>query len=346
MTIKKFQAEDFEIASSKIEQISTRGESVEQILETGKFTKDGVNFQVDSDQMESFVRNFKDQVLGTDPPVNFGHERGGKASGWVKDLFLDPSKTKLFAVIKWTAAGLDALKGRTWRYLSAEFMNRFVDGSTGKQFGPTLAGVALTNVPFLRHMPAVVGLSNDDNLIELIQQNLEPKGDSAMDPNKDTISLADHNAAIKVLTASNEKMSKELDDLKTLAAEATTLKESNVKLNKDLSDMKTEIETQKRESEFEKLLSEGRACKAQRESFMANKMDEFIKLAQPINLGGVGHTGNQDPSDHVEKFDDLSKGEQKMFSDNLSATMSKEDYMKFRSITENRCAPVSAGEDV
>ncbi len=327
----KFQAEDFEIPQSKIESIIDSGESTEQVLETGAFLKDGIHFKVDTEQMQSFVQNFKDRVLGTDPPVNFGHERGGEASGWIKDLFLDPTKTKLFAIIKWTASGLVALKGLTWRYVSAEFTNRFVDGSTGKQFGPTLAGVALTNVPFLRHMPPVVGLSTENDEIELIQQTLDDEGDNAMDKDRDGISIQDHNAAVKVLTLANEKLTKENSELTIMSEEASKLKSSNVEINKELSELKDKIDQQRKENEFDKLLSESKACEAQRKPFMENKMTEFIKLAKPINLKGVGHTGNGD-DDKVDKFSDLPKGEKKMFDQCLRVSMTEEDYMKHRKI--------------
>lgn len=330
--INKFQAEDFEIPASKIDTILATGESLEQVLETGNFIKDDIHFKVDTEQMESFVQNFKDGVLGTDPPVNFGHERTGEASGWIKDLFLDPTKTKLFALIKWTASGLEALKGLTWRYVSAEFTNRFVDGSTGKQFGPTLAGVALTNVPFLRHMPPVVGLSNEPDEIELIQQTTDDKGDDQMANDKDVIALADHNAAVRVLTKSNEELSDKNRELQSLNVEASKLKSENVDINKELSDLKSKIDEQRKEAEFTKLLSEGKSCEAQRESYMSGNMSEFIKLAKPINLKGVGNADAGDDNANLDKFSDLKKGEQKMFNEQLRYEMSEEDYMKYRKV--------------
>lgn len=323
-----FQAEDFEIPSSKIDTILATGESTEQVLETGSFVKDDIHFKVDTEQMESFVQNFKDRVLGTDPPVNFGHERTGEASGWIKDLFLDPTRTKLFALIKWSASGLEGLKGLMWRYVSAEFTNRFVDGSTGKQFGPTLAGVALTNVPFLRHAPAVVGLSNEPDEIELIQQT-NNEGDDQMPNDKDVISLADHNAAVKVLTQANQELSDKNVELKTLGQEASKLKSANVDINKELSELRDKIDEERKKAEFTKLLSEGKACEAQRKAFMSDKMSEFTQLAKPMNLKGHGHANDGDDKD-LEKFSELPKGERKMFDQCLRATMSEEDYMKRR----------------
>lgn len=329
--LKNIKSEDFEIPSSKIESILSKQESVEQILETGSFIKDELRFKIDIDSMDSFVHNFKDRVIGTDPPVNFGHDRSGEAAGWIKDVFLDPTKTKLFALIRWTASGLEALRGRMWRYLSAEFTNQFLDGSTGRRFGPTLAGAALTNVPFLRHMPPVVGLSSNELAIELKQASSKSnKGDHKM-ANDDTISLSDHNAAIKHLNAQIEKLTDEKTELSVLAGEVKGLKSENETLKQTVIKMTTEIETKKKELAFDELLAKGKACAAQKEAFMSGDMNKFIELAQPINLEGVGHSGDGH-QDQIVKFEDLPKDEQEFYNRNLSISVSKEDYVKYRDI--------------
>ncbi|MEK0326263.1 MAG: hypothetical protein QQN63_11225, partial [Nitrosopumilus sp.] len=37
------------------------------------------------------------------------------------------------------------IKDREFRYMSADFNTKFIDNETGKDFGPTLNGAALTN---------------------------------------------------------------------------------------------------------------------------------------------------------------------------------------------------------
>lgn len=321
--ITRFQAEDFEIAESKVDRILSAGQSTEQIIETGLFFKDGEEFEITSDHLESFVKNFNDRVIGTDPPINFGHERTGEAAGWIKGLFLDASKTKLFADIKWSASGLSALVGKTWRYVSAEFTNAFFDGSTRKTYGPTLAGAALTNVPFLRHMPALVGLSNEGTAIEL-KQTKSNEGDLKMDDK--VISLADHNAAMKHLNARLQTLEDEIASNKVLLSDAVKVKADRDKLATELKDIVSKFRTKERESDFAKLLSEGKACEAQRAAFMEEKMDEFIKLAQPINLEGKGKSGDGDTK--VTKFDDLPEADRRVFHQYLEGSgMTKEAYL-------------------
>lgn len=319
--MKFFQSEDFEIAEQKINRILSDMESTEQILEAGEFQKDGIEFAVTTDMLASFVNNFNERVLGTDPPVNFSHDRGGNAAGWIKNVFTDPTGTKLFALIKWTAAGLEALRGLEFRYLSAEFTEAFFDGSTRQSFGPTLAGAALTNVPFLRHMPAVVGLSQDDRTVITLSQE---ERDDQMSDNKDVISLSDHRAQVKVLADANEKLQAELSTLSDEVKELRPLKDSNVKLTKEISELKSDIARKERESQFEKLLSEGKACEAQREPYMENDMDKYIELAQPINLKGTGSGAN--PGEKLETFDDMDAEEKSMYHTYHEQNMSKEEY--------------------
>jgi phage I-like protein len=58
-----------------------------------------------------------------------------------------------------------------------------------------------------------------------------------------------------------------------------------------------------REKEFNVLLTEGKACVAQKKSFLLNDMKEFIKLAQPLNMEarGNGSGTEETTSDRDEK---------------------------------------------
>ncbi len=55
--------------------------------------------------------------------------------------------------------------------------------------------------------------------------------------------------------------------------------------------MKAQTQLAEKQTKFNVLLSEGKACKAQEAAFLKDDMTAFIQLAQPVNLKGSGHTG-------------------------------------------------------
>ena len=91
----------------------------------------------------------------TDIPFNFDH-KGGAAPGWVTAL--KHIGNKLYAVPEWTALGRDAINNHTYKYISVEISDNYIDLETGKEYGPTLVGIALTNYPFVKGMEKI-GLS-------------------------------------------------------------------------------------------------------------------------------------------------------------------------------------------
>jgi len=74
-------------------------------------------------------------------------------------------------------------------------------------------------------------------------------------------------------------------------------------LEGQLSEVKTKLELQEKTTEFNVMLSEGKAVEAQRESFVKSDMKAFIAGAVPIKLTEQGHSGageKIDPSKDVE----------------------------------------------
>jgi len=281
------------------------------ILLAGNFTQNGEEFSITKEQLQDMVANFNQNVLGTDPPVDFSHDNEKKAAGWIKhlELFEQDNQVGLLATIRWTKSGEKALSDKEFRYFSASFTFDFFDGSTGKSFGPVLRGGALTNIPFLRHLPAIVELHNK-----------QTKGVNQM---ADTMNLSDHNAQVKVLTESiedlkksNKELSQTADKVKTLESVVKDLTDKNVELVSDMS-------KQKREVKFAGLLKKGSAVEAQREAYMAGEMDKFLELAQPVNLDEHGNAGEGDGP--TLKF--ANQDEENQFNRHLSKTMTKEQYL-------------------
>lgn len=328
-------SESFEVPEEKVSEIVKKGISTEQILETGEFEKYGEEFNIDSAMLDSMVDNFKAKVIGQDPLINFAHERR-EAAGWVTNVFTNPEKTKLLADIKWSEAGRAGLAGKNWRYLSAEYSESFYDGSRKKEYGPTFHGAALTNIPFLRHMPAVVGLSQESGSHTRIQL-LRPedlnkqKQENHMDPKM--ISLDEHQTQVRVLTTQIDNLQKELAGVRIEASKAKDLEAKVTKLEDDASKLTKEITKGKRQEEFNKLLSEGKAHAAQKDAFMSHDMDAFIKLSKPLNIKGKGHAGEDSNDDAPKSFDDLPKSEKDFYLKHLSGTVTQEVYFKSRKST-------------
>ncbi len=96
----------------------------------------------------------------------------------------------------------------------------------------------------------------------------------------------------------------EEDESQEQADPAAELAEANKKLlaeNEALKAEKNKANEAKalaeKETAFTVLLSEGKACAAQKDAFIKGDMTEFVKLSQPVNLKGTGSSSSQTPED-------------------------------------------------
>lgn len=93
-------------------------------------------------------------------PVNYGHERGGKASGWITELYLDNDGTELWGKTTWTAEGQRALKEGEYKYISPEWHPRDFPWEDPEEEGAfvenVFIGAALTNIPLFKKLSPVM----------------------------------------------------------------------------------------------------------------------------------------------------------------------------------------------
>jgi hypothetical protein len=102
---------------------------------------------------ESFVRNFQADVRRCgELPLDYDHEEG-PAPGWIRRIYSEGSR--LYAEVELTPAGRQRVRDREYRFFSPTWHPDYRDRESGKRFGPTLLGGALTNRPFIRGMAAV-----------------------------------------------------------------------------------------------------------------------------------------------------------------------------------------------
>lgn len=252
-----------------------------QVLRVGKFKhpKYG-DFEITTATLSEMIENFNGRVRGIDVGFDYFHKSDEEAAGWPKKLRLSDDGQSLWADdVEWTPRAHRMLAEKEVKYFSPDFAFRWKDPESGKTFNNVLFGGGLTNRPFVKEMAAIVAAEeNEMTLVELQNQNkkLSEDLDAA---NADKKKLGEDSASkIAALEADIAEKMKQLEALKSensaLMGEKKQLEEAKVLAEK--------------EGKFNVLLSEGKACAAQKDAFMKGDMEGFIKLAESPNLKGTG----------------------------------------------------------
>ncbi len=248
-----------------------------QVIRTGTFHHEKYGkFEITKDHLLSFKKNFDARVRGIDIALDYGHNSEGEAAAWFKNLELSDDGTELWAVPDWTPDGAQAVVGKKYRYVSADFNFDYQDNESLKKHGPTLLGAGLTNRPVVKGQAPVIELT-------------EGKG-SEVDPKDKLIEelkakIAELEGKLGVAAGEKEKLAAaeaQLGDMEKQLSETKTA----------LAGLQKEKETAEKKAQFDKKLSEGVVVEAQREAFMAGDMAKFMELAQPVKLSEAGHGQN------------------------------------------------------
>lgn len=135
------------------------------LLRTGSFETDKYGLlEITADDMREFVANFnagfgRPGANGTGYlPVNFGHDKGGPAAGWITELEAEMRQDgsgvmDLWGKTDWSNAGKEAVSGKEYGYISSEFTPRCMGGfwtaaeDVTRQISNVFTGAALTNIP-------------------------------------------------------------------------------------------------------------------------------------------------------------------------------------------------------
>lgn len=277
-----------------------------EILRTGTFQdpRYGV-FTITRAMLSEMVKNFADGVRGIELMIDFGHDTEGEAAGWIRTLTTRKDGDVLTGMVQWTQGGKRKLSDKAYAYLSADFNTSYRDNESGKQYGCVLLGAALTNRPVIKNMQSVVQLSEKQEGAKMklqladIQQSDVEKLNSLMEQYQATsiedlmAKIAAANTAKPEMAAMEAKLSEATTKVSTVETELKQLKEENATL-------KTEKETAEKSKTFDRMLSEGKACEAQRESFLKGDLIKFAELAP---VGGVKTTevGTEEGSNAQEE---------------------------------------------
>jgi hypothetical protein len=253
-----------------------------QLMKTGVFSYwEPGDVVISSEMFLSFCDNFNKKVRGTDLAIDYGHNAFEEAAGWIKSLSTNEDRTELWADIEWTPKGAEALINQEYRYISAEFSYKYEDES-GNQCGPTLYGAGLTNRPFLKNMQPL-------NLDEKRKNEMEKKLAELQDKfEKQSIAFSEL----------NKKLADRDAEIKKLNEEKVTAEKNN---------------------EFNKMLSAGKVCEAQREAFLSGDVQKFAALSQPVKLSNVGHGDDNKTEDSKNLTPEQAEDKMLKLSEELMA---------------------------
>ena len=284
-----------------------------QVLRVGKFNHPTYGaFEITTQTLTEMKSNFDKNVRGIDTAFDYFHASDKEASAWVKDLVLKEGGLELWADVEWTPKASQKLAERELRYFSPDFAFKWEDPESGAVHKNVLFGGGLTNRPFVKEMRAIVAdetKTGEKNMTELEKAQARVK-----ELETQTVKLSEDKAAMEKQMADMPKPDKVAALEQQIAALQAELAKAKGESEAHLAEKKKLEEAQKlseKENAFTVLLSEGKACAAQKEAFIKGDMQEFIKLAQPLNLKGSGSArGGQEEADKNVKV--LKLAEEKM----------------------------------
>ncbi len=255
-------------------------------------------FEITPKMLAEFKKNFDSKVRKIDLAVDYKHDSDDKAAAWMRSVELQNEGTELWSEVEWTPEGQKVIVDREFRYISPEFHPDYQDNETLIKYGPTLLGAGLTNRPVIKGMAPAVELT-------------EGKGIS-MDPKDQEI------AALKAKIAELEKAAGGGDEMSELKKKLEASESGLANANAKLADAEKAKMCAEKTSAFNVLLSEGKACEAQREPYMTGDIVKFSSLQMTIKLaeGGSGKGGNEstDADDQVHALAEKMLSEKKASS--------------------------------
>jgi phage I-like protein len=276
-----------------------------QILREGEFEHSWYGtMKFDDGVFQSMIKNFQSNVRGIEIAVNYSHNSGGEAAGWIKSL--EHIDGGLFADVEWTEDAKEKIKANKFKYISAEFDTEYKDPEGGQKYGATLLGAALTNIPFVKNMNKV--LSD----IEGMPPEAQNKIKEFFDKQKKETKKMNFEEMLEGLKTLSEDQKKQVAT--SLGVKLAEDVKPDVKLSEEIASLKAELDKKDKEIQFSEMLANGKVVPSQKEAFMSGDMKAFAENAVKINLS---ENGTQNGGKNTD--DKAGKTEDKMTSDEASA---------------------------
>ena len=110
-------------------------------------------FAITPAMLAEMVRNFDTRAYGQEIFIDVSHRPEDGAAGRIARLWVDGDR--LLANVEWTPYGREVITTRGYCYLSAEYVENFVDNETRQPRGVVLLGAGLTIRPVIKHLDPV-----------------------------------------------------------------------------------------------------------------------------------------------------------------------------------------------
>jgi len=287
-----------------------------ELLKVGEFDSESHGkFSITTEQLIQAKENFDKNVFRlTDQdgkpqlPLNFAHDKGREAAGWIKELELNDEKTVLIGKIKLTPVGREKVENKEFAFASAEFSFEHHDPELKRKTNNVLTGAALTNIPFMR------GLKS----IQLTEFNME-------EILKLIMTLTDEE---KVILLEKLKSMVTPDPINNPNDQNRVFSDKNKEPSKKVIELTEKVEEIKKELKFTELLAENKVVPAQKEAYLKGDIEGMIDKAPEKSLSfsqqsSSKGSGKDDNKDKKEKIDTKEKAEDKIIE--LANKICKED---------------------
>lgn len=297
----------------KLDEASKKVPNRVQVLRVGKFNHPEYGFfEITPQTLAEMKQNFDARTRGIDICFDYYHDSEKDAAAWVKQLSLEDDGTTLWAEVDWTEPAAQKLAHRELRYFSPDFASQWTDPESGKKYRNVLFGGGLTNRPFVKEMSPIVAHEKEG---KEMKTELEQLRDQVKTLSEEKTALEQKLASVPAPSeGTGDEKAKQIADLKAEIAALQTKLQALEGEKQTLAAEKEKAEADKKLSDkkakFTKMLSEGKAVKAQEQAFLEGDMDKFAELAEPLNLGGRGTSeGSREgegAKDQDEKIMDLA----------------------------------------
>jgi phage I-like protein len=293
-----------------------------QLLRTGDFHHGPYgNFKISSKMLSEMVDNFNSGIRGIKPALDYGHNSEDVAAGWFNKLYLSDDGTELWGDVDLTPVAIKKLSDKEYGYVSAEFDPSYeTNENPKKKVGAVLLGAGLTNRPVIKAMKPVIELSEGG---KMDVKELEEKLVASEDKMKKLMESAgvDSLEALMEMIAAGKQPAMSEEEKQMFAKKEEDMKKELSEKTKALELSEQKLAEKEKEMQFTVMLSEGKVCAAQKDSFLSGDMVEFAKNAQAMNLSEKGH-GKTPKDDGVNPEDKILELASKM-SDEKKITLSE-----------------------
>ncbi|MER2527920.1 MAG: phage protease [Candidatus Competibacter denitrificans] len=111
------------------------------------------DFDIPPTLLAEMVRNFNARTYGQDIFIDVAHRPEDGAAGKITRLWQDGDR--LLGNVDWTPYGRNAISQRGYQYLSAEFIDNYIDNEQKRAHGAVLFGAGLTIRPVIKRLDPV-----------------------------------------------------------------------------------------------------------------------------------------------------------------------------------------------